>query len=344
MTVQKWLSLFTVVLLVVIIFSSRNEIVQAWHLLGQVDLWKLVWIIPLQILSYFAAAEMIFSYLRRKGKVRASAWERTKMALELNFVNHILPSAGVSGASYMAWRLGKIGIRYGRATLAQVVRLAMTFVAFLVLMLIAVLFITFDGQISRFTLLVSSGLASSIIFTILVGSYFVGSERRLRSVSRFITRNTNRISRQIFRRKKPVLDEEKVTVFFMEFYEDFSVILKDWRLLKAPLIWGIVFTIAEIGMFWVTFWALGTVINPAPLLIAYGLGVVAGAFFITPGGAGGFEVLMIAFLATSGIENSVVVAGVLLARTILILVTIATGYIFYQKALGKYGKKPTKRQ
>lgn len=343
MTPQRWVSLITIVLLLVVIYTTREEIIQAWYLLWQVDLWKLALIIPLQVISYFAAAEMIFSYLRKKGKINAGPWERTKMALELNFVNHILPSGGVSGASYMAWRLGKIGVRYGRATLAQVVRLAMTFVAFLVLMLIAVLMITFDGEISRLTLLVSSGLASLIVFSLLVAIYFIGNEKRLRSASKYVSRGINKLGHKVFRRKKPVLTEIRVTEFFTELHEDFSVIAKDWRLLKGPLFWGIIFTIAEVAMFWVAFWALGTVINPAPLLIAYGLGVIAGAFFITPGGAGGFEVLMIAFLSTAGISNSVVVAGVLLARTILILVTIVTGYIFYQNALSKYGKRPTKR-
>lgn len=93
-------------------------------------------------------------------------------------------------------------------------------------------------------------------------------------------------------------------------------------------------------MFWVTFLALGTPINPAPLLIAYGLAGLAGVFFFTPGGVGGYEALMVSFLALS-IEGpkAAIIAAILLARTLLILGTILSGYYFYQNALNKYGKQ-----
>ena len=92
-------------------------------------------------------------------------------------------------------------------------------------------------------------------------------------------------------------------------------------------------------MFWVTFLALGTVVNPAPLLIGYGLATIAGMVFVTPGGAGGYELLMIGFLTSAGINPGASVAAVLLTRTLLILGTIITGYFFYQQALNKYGKE-----
>jgi len=337
---RTWVSIITALLLAIIIYSAREDLRTAWDLLWQVDLWKLSLIIPLQILSYFAAAEAMFSYLRQKGPVKASPWERTKMALELNFVNHILPSAGVSGASYMTWRLKKIGISAGRGTIAQVIRLAVTFAGFLILLMLSVVIITFDDGISRFTLLVSSGLASTIIFALLAAIYFLSSDKRLRSASRFTSRTINSLGRKILRRKAAMVHENKITEYFGELSDDYKAISKDWRLLKVPLFWGVIFTLADVGMFWVTFWALGEPINPAPLLIGYGLAVIAGAFFITPGGAGGYEVLMIAFLSTTGINGGVIVAGVILTRMLLISGTIITGYIFYQQALVKYGKRP----
>ena len=57
------------------------------------------------------------------------ARHQARMALELNFVNHTLPSGGVSGISYMTWRLGKLGVSPGRAASAQVVRYVAGFIA-----------------------------------------------------------------------------------------------------------------------------------------------------------------------------------------------------------------------
>ena len=63
---------------------------------GQVNVWILLLLIPLQILCYYAAGAMIFSYLKEKYDITISGAQTAQMALELNFVNHILPSGGVS--------------------------------------------------------------------------------------------------------------------------------------------------------------------------------------------------------------------------------------------------------
>jgi len=62
-----------------------------------------------------------------------------------------------------------------------------------------------------------------------------------------------------------------------------------------------------------------------------------GSVMITPGGAGGYEAMMVLMLTSSGIAGATAIAGVLLARVILILITIGSGYIFYHLALRKYG-------
>ncbi|MFZ1458278.1 MAG: lysylphosphatidylglycerol synthase transmembrane domain-containing protein [Candidatus Saccharimonadales bacterium] len=337
---KTWLSIITFVLVAAIIYLARLELMHAWQLLSQVNLWVLALIIPLQALSYYAAGAMIFSYLRDKYELKISGIETAKMALELNFVNHILPSGGVSGASYMTWRLRHLGVSAGRATLAQAVRLAMTFIAFLALMIVAVFAITIDGSINRITILVSSGLASSIIFGTVIVVYIIQSRSRLHKAANGITAITNRIWRSVLRRPQPLVDHAKVLQFFEDLHSDYCELIDSPRVLIKPFWWGVVFTITEVAMFWVTFLALGTPINPAPLLIAYGLAGLAGVFFFTPGGVGGYEALMVSFLALS-IEGpkAAIIAAILLARTLLILGTILSGYYFYQNALNKYGKQ-----
>lgn len=330
-------------LVVVVIFFSRHELLRAWKLLSQVNLWVLLLIIPVQFFSYYAVGAMIFSYLKQKGPINASSLEMAKMALELNFVNHILPSGGVSGASYMTWRLGHVGVSAARATLAQVVRFAVTFGGFLILLVFAVIAITLDGHITRFMLMVSSSLAASILFVSLIGVYLIASKARLHASARFIAKYINLFWMRILRRPKYLLGEDRVFSFFEAFHHDFGEIAHEPRILLRPLLWGILFTVADVLMFWIAFWALGTPINPAPLLIAYGGAVIAGMLFITPGGAGGFEVIMIAVLTAAGIGQGESVAAILLTRVLLILGTIITGYVFYQKALNSYGKNTSTR-
>ena len=342
MSVRRWMNVGTAVLVVIVLYFTRHELLQAWHLMQHVNLGILALILVLQAVSYYSAGATVFSYLKQKETIDVSRVEMTKIALELNFVNHILPSGGVSGISYMTWRLKQLGVGAGRATLAQVVRFATSYGTFLVLLMLALFFVALDGSINRLMILVTTGLASAIVFGTLFIMYIIDSEVRLQSFSKALTKWVNIFWIKIIRRPKRLLTPEKVTFFFEELQEDYLALKKEPNLLKRPIIWSFVFNIAEISMFFVAFWALGTPINPAPLLIAYGIASVAGFFIATPGGAGGYEILMITFLTGAGINQGAAVAGVLLTRTLLILTTILSGYVFYNLALEKYGNHPLK--
>ena len=95
-----------------------------------------------------------------------------------------------------------MGVGAGRATLAQVVRLAGDICGVLLLMIVAVLAITLDGNINRFTILVASGLASTIVFGTLVVVYVVKSRARLHKASNGLVRYVNRFGRHVLRRRR----------------------------------------------------------------------------------------------------------------------------------------------
>lgn len=341
MSFRAWLSVITLLLIAVIIYFSRSELLHAWHLLGQVNLWVLLLLIPGQLLVYYAGGEMIFSYLRAKKSIEAvSSVELTRMSLEMNFVNHVLPSGGVSGISYMTWRLGKHAVPPGRAAMAQVVRFAMTFVAFILLLIVAVIIVTLDGSINRWIILVSSTLVTLMLGSIIAGIYLISSQKRMAKTADWVVRSVNKVVRSVtFGRKKTILQRRRVEHFFEEMHDDYLALRHDKKVLVRPLLWAIVFTLADVGLFLITFWALGVPVNPAPVLIAYGVAAMAGFFVITPGGAGAYEAIMVAFLAIAGLSQGIAIAGIVLTRVILLLGTIVFGYIFYQMALVKYGKR-----
>lgn len=341
MSFRAWLSLITVVLLAVILFASRHELMRAWHLLGHVNLWILALMIPMQILVYFAGGEMIFSYLRGKGQMKEiKQYELVRVALEGNFVNHVLPSGGVSGVSYLTWRLGMYGVPAGRATMAQIVRHASTFISFAVLLLVSLFAVTLDGTVNRWMILASALLFGLITLAILGGIYLFSSLRRIDLFAGWIYRTINLVLRKItFGNKRKWLDEETIESFLKDMHEDFVELRRDKQLLVKPLFWGIIYTLGDAGLFMIAFWALGEVFNPAPILIAYGVATLAGLFVLTPGGAGAYEAIMVTFLAFAGIAGGVAIAGTLLARVVILLGTVLFGYVFYQHALSTYGGK-----
>lgn len=341
MSFRRWLNIFTVLIILVTLWALRDEVVRAWELLGRVNLWILLLIFPLQFLSYYASGAAIFSYLKQRGLTKdIHSWDMARMSLELNFVNHILPTAGVSGASYMTWRLSKLGVSSGRATLAQVVRLAASFGAYVVLLMIAVVVVTLDTGVNRVTILTTSGIVSTIIIAMMIVWYVIDSERRMEKFSALVSSSVNWLGRVILRRKKELLKKRQVKHFFNELQDDYQALKREPRLLIRPFLWGVVFNVTEVSLFFFTFLALGSLVNPATILLAIGIAALVGAFLITPGGAGGYEAVMVLILTGAGVAGATAIAGVLLGRVILILLTIASGYLFYHLALRKYGKQP----
>ena len=324
-------------------FFGWNEIQHAFRLLGDVDPWILMLIIPIQLLSYYATGGMIFSYLRSKGNLKdTSHWAMTRMALELNFVNHIIPSGGAAGFSYLGWVLGRHGVSPGRATMAQIVRFTIGFASFIVILLIAVASIALDHQISRTIIVITGSLTLASISLVVLSVFIIGSKRRLEKFSDWLVAFVNRVVLFFSRgRKKNSLKKESIEPFFVQLHEDFLHIRAEKKILIRPFLWGLLMCVCDVALLSVAFMSLGFWVNPATLFVAFGVSGAASIFSVTPGGAGVYEAIMIAFLASAGVEADVAIAGTLLARVSLLLGTIIFGYFFYQLTIVKYGKRPT---
>ncbi len=342
LSLRAWISIITFALIGVILFFSRSELKQAWQLLSNVDLWILLLLIPVIAAGYLAAGEMVFSYLRQKKLIdHISLFTQMRISLELNFVNHVLPSGGVSGISYTNWRLGKFGVKTGRATMAQAVRYIAGFAAMVSLLGVAVLLVTIDGTVNRWIILMSSMLVGFMILITIFSMYLFSSASRMHSVASFIAKIINGFVKRITFGKYPkVVKSDSLIAFLDDMHSDYKALMRDKKILWQPFLWGLFFTACEIAIFWLVFWALGSPVNPAPILIAYGLASLAGFLVVTPGGAGAYEAVMVGVLALAGMGQSEAIAGIVLARVIVLFVTIVIGWAFYQQVVIKYGKRP----
>ncbi|HEY8886258.1 MAG TPA: lysylphosphatidylglycerol synthase transmembrane domain-containing protein [Candidatus Microsaccharimonas sp.] len=341
MSFRGWLTVVTFVLLIIVVVFAWPEIVKAWRLLDQVDLRILALLVPVQLFSYYATGGMIFSYLRGKGDLKnVSHWRIARIALELNFVNHILPSGGAAGFSYLGWVLGKHDVKPSRSTIAQLIRFTLTFVAFVIILVVAVVFLAADGRINRL-IIILAGLIVAVCVAVIFGTIFIiGSNHRLNKFSHSLTRFANHMVNKLTRGKKPeVLKADVLPNFFGELHQDYLAVRKDARILIKPFIWAIFTNLADVALIWIAFWSLGYEVSPAILFVAFGVSSLASAVSVTPGGAGIYEAIMIAFLASSNVPADVAIAGTLLARVTLVLGTILFGYVFYQFTVLKYGKR-----
>jgi uncharacterized protein (TIRG00374 family) len=178
-----------------------------------------------------------------------------------------------------------------------------------------------------------------MIFAILAGVFLLSSTRRVTLFAEWLSKNVNKFVKKVsFGRVREVLKQDNVETFFLELERDFDALKRDKKVLIKPILWGVVYTLADVSLFMITFWALGEPVNPAPILIAYGVATSAAFFVVTPGGAGAYEALMVTLLTIAGISQGAAIAGIVLTRVFVLLGTIGLGYLFYQHAIIKYGK------
>ncbi len=340
MKFRTWLNVITVFLLALVVFFGWEEIVRAWAIVGDANLFILAIMIPVQIFDYYAVGEVIFSYLRSKGNLKdTSRWQMARMALELNFVNHILPSGGAAGFSYLGWVLKRHGVSAGRATMAQIIRFSLSFISFVAILVLAVLFLFFDQKINKFTVIISAVLVVAVIIGVILMIYVIGNRSRLTKFAGWLTHTVNRVVFRFTRgKKRQVVKLEIVENFFGDLHQDYLEIRREKKILIKPLLWVIVDHILDVGLILIAFLALGFWVNPAMLFIAFGLSSIVSVFSGTLGGTGVYEAIMVAFLASAGTEPGIAIAGTLLARVILLAGTILFGFVFYQLTLSKYGK------
>jgi len=336
------LTLATLALLAVVVTAAWPEISHAWELLGQVDLWILILLVPVQLLSYYATGGIIFSYLRAKGNLEEmSRWLMARLALELNFVNHILPSGGAAGFSYLAWVLKKHKVSPARSTMAQLVRFVMTFGSFVLLLVISMGILTFRSRIEASTIEIGGLLVVATIGGTWLLIWLVKSKARMRRFADWLARVTARCVRWLTRgRTRELVKAETLFEFFDGLHDDYLAVRRERKMLVKPFVWAAVANILDVALLWIAFWSLGYPLDAALLFIAFGIASIVGAVSVTPGGAGVYEAVMVAFLAASGVTPEVAIAGTLLARVTLLAGTIIFGYVFYQLTLNKYGKRP----
>ena len=126
---KVFLSIGTVIALALLTYSLRDQIADAIKDLERINILILLLIIPLKIINFDAYARLyrnLFAIISNKVKY----WSMYRLSLELNFVNSILPSGGISGISYFTVRCRALGIGAGKSTLAQIGKLLLLFVSF----------------------------------------------------------------------------------------------------------------------------------------------------------------------------------------------------------------------
>ena len=331
---KLWLNIITLLALGILIFVSRHQIVDAFKELANLNYFWLLMIIPLQLGNYSAIAKFYQSYLKNLGE-KINFVTMFRIALEMNFVNNVFPSGGVSGFGYFGIRMKSEGIPASKATLTQVMRHTLTFMSFIFYLTLALLILSLFGNASRFMVLVSSSIITFILIATALVVYIITSAARIKKFMTFLPRAVNWFGRVVLRGKTPRINIEKIEILFQQLHEDYLVIHRDWRSLKKPFFWTLIMNLTELLTINVVYFAFGSTVNFGALIIAYAVANIAGLIAVLPGGVGVYEGLMTAVLTSAGIAKALALSATMVYRILNMSLFLPIGFVLYQIGLKK---------
>lgn len=318
----------------ILIFFTRKQIVDTFHNLSSVNASLLLLMIPLQIWNYDAYTRMYRHTLSLIGE-KVSYKNLYRTTLELNFVNHVFPSGGVSGFSYFSLRLKSFGVPGAKSTLAQIMRFILIFASFEVLLVVGLLMLAIGGQAGSFMLLISGSLATALLIVTLGGAYMIGTKSRIDGFFSFATKSLNKLI-HVFRRDHPeTINIERARKAVEDLHTNYMILRKDIKSLKRPFIFALFANFTEIACIYVTYLAFGHWVNPGAVIIAYAIANFAGLISIFPGGVGVYEALMTATLAAAGVPPAVSLPVTVMYRILAMVLQLPIGYFFYSRFMNK---------
>lgn len=339
---KRGLTVVTILALLVLAYVVRKQLGDTIDNLGKVNAWALLLLVPLQIINYHAQTKLYQSmFLIVQEKLRYRSLYR--LALELNFVNNVFPSGGVSGFSYFSLRLKSgAGVSGAKATIIQLMKYILMFVSFQLLLGLGLLMLSFSGRVNGVVILVASSLVTLLATSTMLLGFIVGSKRRIQWFLTSLTKATNKII-HIIRPKYPeTINISRAQTVFTELHENYKILQKQPKNLIMPLFYSLLANTVEVLSIYVVYISFGSWINPGAVIIGYAIANIAGFISVLPGSVGIYEALMTAVLAATGVSAGVSLPVTVMYRVLSMAIQLPPGFILYNRAvhLKPLGNKP----
>jgi uncharacterized protein (TIRG00374 family) len=331
------ITIITLLALGILVFSIREQIVQTYRDIQRVNPWA-IGLIPFALLVKYHALTQMHREVLVLFKERIRYRSMFRVQLELNFVNSVFPSGGVTGISYFGLRMKDANVSVGKSTLVQVIKFILLFLSFQILLALGLFLLAIEGQANSFLILVSGSLATLLFVGTALLAYILGSKQLINKFFQGLTRGINRAIHFVRRKHPETISVAKVERLFTELHESYLEIRKNKRVLKKPLLYALLSNFAEIVALYLVYIAFSSFVNPGAVIIAFAVANFAGLISVLPGGIGIYEALMTATLVAAGVPAALSIPVTVMYRIVTALLQLVPGYFYYNKTINARGR------
>ena len=331
------ISIATIGLVGYVIYQNWDGFVETYENLNRTNIFVILLLVPEQLFMYYACGQIFFSYLENKYKIIFGKKEKLKISTELNFVNRAVPAGALGGLAYLTYRMRPFGVTAGQASFLYIFRFAITTVVNYVQALIAILILLALGAIpaeANWIIWVSL-LMNMGVFTILgLIIYVASSKKRIEWFAKLVGKLMAFVVRSAtFGHKKSLFRREKIQEYFLSIHDCVVIVKKDKKSLIKPTMWGFVYSLCEIGVYYIVACAMGRPDILPQIMVGEAIGSVFDG--IVPYGPYELGMSGVMGLLLGGTEDAIAVSliTVVMARALSLMFTIATGYWPYQQVI-----------
>ncbi|MFA5004137.1 MAG: flippase-like domain-containing protein [Candidatus Saccharimonadales bacterium] len=332
---RRWkliLNLATIVALLVLVYAIRHQLSQTFHNFAHINAWALLLIIPIEILNYDSQARLYRSLFQIVGN-KLPYRGLFETSLELNFINHVFPSGGVTGISYFGVRMRNSEITTAKATVVQLLKLVLLILSFEIVLVLGLLFLAIGGHANNLTILVAASLTTLILVITAGSAFIIGSKRRIAGFFTYVTRQLNRIIHVVRPNYPETINTARVRTLFEDLHDNYQMVQNNWRALKMPFVWALMANVWEVAAVYIVYIAFGQFVNVGAIILAYAVANFAGLVSVLPGGIGVYEAIMTTVLVAAGVPARLSLPVTVMYRVVNTLVQLPPGYYFYHRTL-----------
>ena len=331
------ISIATVALVGYVVYENWDGFVATFNNLDQANIFVLILLIPEQLFMYFACGQIFFSYLEKKLHKMFGWKEKLKISTELNFVNRAVPAGSLGGLAYLTYRLRQFDITAGQASFLYIFRYAITTVVNYLQALVAILILLVLGVIpeeATWIIWVSLLMNMGVFIVLGLVIYVASSKKRIDFFGRIVEKVMNLVTKIItLGHRNHMVRHDKIQNYLLSIHDCVKMARKDKKSLVRPTIWGVIYSLCEIGVYWIVAISLG---RPEILPVIM-VGEAIGSVFdgIVPYGPYELGMVGVMGIMLGGSEEAVAMSliVVVMARALSLIFTIATGYWPYNQAI-----------
>lgn len=330
-------NILTLVALAALVYFIRDQIAQTFKDLARVNIAILSLMVPLLVANYHAQTRMYQGLFGLVGN-KLRYWFVLRVALELNFVNHVFPSGGVSGISFFGVRMRSGDITGTKATLVQIMKLLLLFTSFEILLVVGLLLMAVSGHANDMVILAGGAISTLLVVGTFAFVMIVGSERRIHTTFTAIARGLNKLIRVVRPKHPETISVKRAEEVVQDLHGNYKLIEAHYKDLRAPFWWALCSNLTAILSIYVVYLAFGEWVNLGAIILAYAVANFAGLVSVLPGGVGIYEALMTGVLAAAGVPPGLSLPVTVMFRVISTLLQVPLGYALYHQSIRRLGK------